>query len=156
MCSFSGHERKIVCSNRRILCLPAFLFTFLRPPSDQSDVFLPSVCRRSSAKVFVLDAGSHVMMSSLSLQVNVYTLGKTFLALSRDLCIKPPAIGTHPHFHTLSISIPRAENCVFVCKFHFGHFLHEKRERASLEWGRVPIPGTSFEGDRRSRELPNP
>lgn len=30
------------------------------------------------------------------LQVNVYSLGKTYLQLSRELCINVPAIGQYP------------------------------------------------------------
>ncbi|XP_049595889.1 transcription factor IIIB 90 kDa subunit isoform X1 [Syngnathus scovelli] len=43
------------------------------------------VCRTEGTPHMLLDLSDIV-------QVNVYTLGKTFLALSRDLCIKPPAI----------------------------------------------------------------
>ncbi|XP_061553183.1 transcription factor IIIB 90 kDa subunit-like isoform X2 [Phycodurus eques] len=43
------------------------------------------VCRTEGTPHMLLD------LSDI-LQVNVYTLGKTFLALSRDLCIKAPAI----------------------------------------------------------------
>lgn len=35
-------------------------------------------------------------------QVNVYVLGRTFLALARELCINAPAIGTDfTHLHLL-------------------------------------------------------
>ncbi|XP_051942125.1 BRF1 RNA polymerase III transcription initiation factor subunit a [Hippocampus zosterae] len=43
------------------------------------------VCRTEGTPHMLLDLSDIV-------QVNVYTLGKTFLALSKDLCIKPPAI----------------------------------------------------------------
>ncbi|XP_077394078.1 BRF1 general transcription factor IIIB subunit a isoform X2 [Festucalex cinctus] len=43
------------------------------------------VCRTEGTPHMLLDLSDIV-------QVNVYTLGKTFLALSRDLCIKAPAI----------------------------------------------------------------
>ncbi|XP_061843458.2 BRF1 general transcription factor IIIB subunit a [Nerophis lumbriciformis] len=58
-------------------------------------------CGRKSAHVIAAciylvcrTEGTPHMLLDLSdiLQVNVYTLGKTFLALSRDLCIKAPAI----------------------------------------------------------------
>lgn len=46
------------------------------------------VCRTEGTPHMLLD------LSDL-LQVNVFILGRTFLALSRELCINAPAIGTH-------------------------------------------------------------
>ncbi|KAK9534156.1 hypothetical protein VZT92_009222 [Zoarces viviparus] len=46
------------------------------------------VCRTEGTPHMLLD------LSDI-LQVNVYMLGRTFLVLSRELCINAPAIGTH-------------------------------------------------------------